>query len=96
MPSTSPRPLPQHIAKLRISRGWTQGELAEQMTAAGYSVGRQAISHHETGRRQISVRAAAAYRAVYDLRGKALAAFNLLVLSQEEPAETASRTRRAS
>ena len=82
-----PTTIQQLLIRLREERGWSQGDLADQMDAVGYPTTRGAISHFEVGRRALSVRMSVAYRAVLGLDGEELDQFSRLVDDQFPPLE---------
>jgi len=70
-----PRSFTELLIRLRESENWSQPEMAEQLTQAGYPMTRQTISHLETGRNAANGRVSVAYRAVFNLQGLDLAIF---------------------
>ena len=66
---------PELLIRLRESENWSQETMGEMLTAAGYPMSRQAVSHLETGRNVCNGRVSVAYRAVFGLDGEDLARF---------------------
>lgn len=81
---------PELLIRLRESEDWSQEIMGEMLTAAGYPMSRQAVSHLETGRNVCNGRVSVAYRAVFGLDGKDLASFNAAFDGQWPPEKVAA------
>lgn len=60
------------VKDLRQARGWTQDELAQQMTAAGYPLHQTTVAKLENGSRPTNVGEIAAFAMIFDISIAAL------------------------
>ncbi len=54
-----------NVKKFRLERGWTQGELAERLTAEGYTTSLKQVSNTELGARQVDSSDLFAFKVVF-------------------------------
>ena len=56
-----------NVKKFRLERGWTQGELAERLTAEGYPTSLKQVSNTEIGARQVDSSDLFAFKIVFNV-----------------------------
>lgn len=56
-----------HIRRLRFERGWSQADLAEQMTQRGHKMSHQTVANLEKGKRPTNLDEVAAFAELFEV-----------------------------